>query len=161
MSENDSIYRILDDSARDWWYHHQLREQGNHEEARRRERASIRGNVSTLRKCLKNGGYAMNSQRGWRICYDEWGSLSHCYPGLDQPMMRCCLKLGIPVCDTTTVPESLTIELVRLPMASLHPDPKPISGYGSMSFAPVIYVFRLYQELGATIYNLDLEVTNV
>jgi len=64
------------------------------------------------------------------------------------------------VCDTTTVPESAVIEMIRLPMASLSPDQEPESGYGSMSFAPVGYVFRLYQELGATIYNLDLEVTN-
>ena len=156
VTETESIYKILDDSARDWWYHRQLREQGKHQEARRHERRAILDNVRVLRECLENGGYAMNSRHGWRVQYREFASLSHCYPGLDRPMMRCCLKLGIPVCDTTTVPESAVIEMIRLPMASLDPDPVPENGYGSMSFAPVSYVFRLYRELGATIYNLEV-----
>ena len=156
MSETESIYKILDDSARSWWYHRQLREQGKHQEARRCERRAILDKVRVLRECLENSGYAMNSRHGWRIHYKEWANLSHCYPGLDQPMMRCCLKLGIPVCDTTTVPESNVIDIIRLPMASPNPDPEPESGYGSMSFAPVSYVFGLYQKLGATIYNLEV-----
>lgn len=152
----ESIYEILDESTQSWWYHRQLREQGKHQEARRCERRAILDNVRVLRECLENGGYATNSRHAWSIHYSEWGTLSHCYPGLDQPMMRCCLRLGIPVCDFTTIPESATIELIRLPMPSLHPDPEPESGYGSMSYAPVSHVFGLYQELGATIYNLEV-----
>lgn len=152
----ETVYKILDDAARSWWYHRQLRERGEHELARTLERKSILSRVHTLRACLENDGFAMNSRGGWTIYYSQWGKLTHCYPGMNTPMMRCCLRLGIPVCDSTTIPESIIIKVVGLPMASLNPGPEPVNGYGSMSFAPVSYVFKLYQELGATIYNLEV-----
>ena len=157
MSEKaESVYKILDDAARSWWHHRQLREQGKHEEARVLERKSILDRVLTLRKCLENGGYATNGRGGWAIHYSEWGRLEGNHPGLDQPMMRCCIRLGIPVCDSTTIPDERIFETTRLPMASTNPDREPSKGYNSFSLAPVEYVFRLYQELGATIYNLEI-----
>lgn len=45
----ESVYSILDNEAREWWYHAKLRAEGNPREARRRERDSILRNVQTLR----------------------------------------------------------------------------------------------------------------
>lgn len=44
------LYRLLNKEAKGWWYHRQLRAQGRHEEARRRERASIRHSLEVIRK---------------------------------------------------------------------------------------------------------------
>jgi len=160
MSENDSVYKILDNAARAWWYHRQLRERGEHEEARALERKSILGHVQTLRQCLENKGFATVGRGGWTIHYNKWGTLSHCYPGVDRPMIRCCLRLGIPVCDSTMLPGNLIGKVVGVPMASIDPDPEPVTGYHSFSYAPVEYVFRLYEELGATVYNLEVANDN-
>ena len=153
---SDSIYKILDDAARSWWYHRQLREQGKHEEARVLERKSIMSRVYILRKCLENGGFATVDRGGITIHYSTHGRLEICSLDVQHPMVCCCIQLGVPVCDSTTILDDLIIKTIRFPMASLNPDPERVGGYGSTSYAPIEHVFRLYQELGATIYNLEI-----
>ena len=151
----ESLYSILDTSTRSWWYHRELRGRGEHQEARRRERADIRGNIRVLRECLENHGFATNGRGGWTIRYREHSTLSRRYPGVDQPMMRACVLVGIPVLDSTTIPDDLIWETTKYPMAGIHPDPEPPGGYGFMHHAPVSHVFKLYESLGATIHNWD------
>ena len=159
MSHSEpSVYKILDDAARSWWYHRQLRSQGKNEEARTLERKSILNCVLTLRQCLENNGFAIVGRGGTTVYYKKHGRLAICSSDVNRPIVQCCIRLGIPACDSTTIPDDLIVETIGFPMASVDPDPEPVNGYGSMSFAPVEYVFRLYEKLGATVYNL--EVTN-
>jgi hypothetical protein len=62
-----SVYSLLNHDARTWWFHQQLRKQGQAAEARRRERQSIRSNVRHLRNCKKNGGYCYVKPGGGRF----------------------------------------------------------------------------------------------
>lgn len=59
-----TVYTLLNRNVKAWWYHAQLRKQGNPTEARKRERASLRSSVSSLRNCLKNGGSLILTPRG-------------------------------------------------------------------------------------------------
>ena len=43
------VYRLLNADAQEWWYHQKLRAAGQAEEARKRERQSIRSAASQLR----------------------------------------------------------------------------------------------------------------
>lgn len=155
MSENNSVYKILDDAARAWWYHRQLRSQGKNELARALERETILSRVRTLRQCLEDGGFTMVGRGGITVYYSEHGRLEICSPDVNNPIVQCCIRLGIPVCDSTTIPDELIVKVVGFPMASVVPDPEPANGYNSFSYASVEHVFRLYQELGATVYNLE------
>lgn len=56
------ICALLLNNTQGWWYHHQLREAGEHEQARRLEMASVRGSVKTLASAV----YALASARGSR-----------------------------------------------------------------------------------------------
>jgi hypothetical protein len=147
-----SIYRILDESARSWWYHRDLRKAGNTREARKRERFSIRGHVRDLRRARDDGGYLSVGRGGWSLHYPN-GTLSH-YGGLDEPIPRCALALGIPVVDTTTIPDSKVYETITIPLAAIgrEPDPAP---WGSCSYAPLTEVARRKAALGATLYNFE------
>jgi hypothetical protein len=75
---------------------------------------------------------------------------------MGEPMMRACVLVGIPVMDSSTIPDELICDTIKFPMPSIHPDPRPVNGeYRSMDFAPAMYVFMLYEALGATVYNWD------
>jgi len=156
MSENDSVYKILDGAARAWRYPRQLHEQGKDDEARAVERQSILSRVQLLRQCLENKGFTMVGRGGTTVYYKGRGRLEICSSDVNRPIVQCCIRLGIPVCDSTTIPDDQIIEVVGFPMAVTNPDPEPENGYNSFSYAPVDYVFRLYRELGATVYNLEV-----
>jgi hypothetical protein len=70
-------------------------------------------------------------------------------------MMRACVLVGIPVCDSSTISDDDIYKVIKFPIASIHPDPRQPGGYKSMSYAPALYVFILYEALGATVYNWD------
>ncbi len=147
------LYAILNTNAKNWWYHAQLRREGKHEEARRQERAQIRDHVVRLRAALEGGGFLVNSWGGWTLHYGERRRLQSSRPGLDGPIPRACLLLGIPVLDLTTIPEDRICAVLKLPSPDLLYDPEPPGGYRSFHHAPFDYVARLYVELGATLYQ--------
>ena len=151
-----TLYALLDHNARRWWYHHELRRRGQVIEARRRERQSIRENVRTLRQARENGGFLTIGHHGWTLHLSKWHTLHSPYPGIEQPFPQCCLLLGIPIIDSTTIPAETICQVLRFPIASTHPDPEPPDGYHPLSHAPLKHVARLYRDLGATIYNLVL-----
>jgi hypothetical protein len=75
---------------------------------------------------------------------------------MGEPMMRACVLVGIPVCDSSTISDDDIYKVIKFPMPSVHPDPRPVNGeYRSMDYAPVMYVFTLYEALGATVYNWE------
>lgn len=63
-----SIYRLLNQNAKNWWYHKDLRKSGDNQEARKRERRSIKDAVRTIRNaCLftvHDQGFSLNCQEG-------------------------------------------------------------------------------------------------
>lgn len=64
MKEYPSIFRALRSDARNWWYHRELRQQGQTLQARQKEHASIRSNIRTLRAAIANGGYCTVAHTG-------------------------------------------------------------------------------------------------
>lgn len=146
------LYRILDEDARRWWYHKELRRQGAVAEARRRERASIRHSLDTLREALAGGGYLAIGRGGWTLHVSDNRRVEH-YGGITAPTPRACLLLGIPVLDSTTVPDDRLADLIRLPMVGIQrTSARP---WGSLSFAPFGYVAARQVALGATLYVPD------
>ena len=145
-----SVYGLLDRDARNWWYHAKLRAEGQADEARRRERQSIRENARTLREARDNGGFVHVGRGGWGIHYRDGCTLSG-YGGMDALIVQAALQVGILVVDTTTIPDDTIWESVRLPIPSLNQDDGP--PYGCLSYAPVSVWVEMYRELGATVYN--------
>ncbi len=152
-----TLYTLLDHNARRWWYHLELRKRGQIAEARRRERQSIRENIRTLRQARDNGGFLIIGRHGWTLYLARWHTLRSHYPGIEQPFPQCCLLLGIPIIDTTTIPDRDLGQTLRFPIANIHPDPEPPGGYRALDHAPIAHVARLYRDLGATIHNLTLD----
>lgn len=146
------LYRILDDDARRWWYYVELRREGAVAEARKRERASIRHSLTTLREALAGGGHLAIGRGGWTLHVSDNRRVEH-YGGITAPTPRACLLLGIPVLDSTTVPDNRHVDLIRLPMVGIQrTSTRP---WGSLSFAPFGYVAARQVALGATLYVPD------
>ena len=94
----ETLYGILDEQARAWWYHAKLRREGKATEARKRERDSIRGNVRSLRQAIEHGGHLEIGEAGWVLFID---GILHYHRGYyaRNAIPRCCPLLGIPVVD--------------------------------------------------------------
>ncbi|KPJ96744.1 MAG: hypothetical protein AMS18_00360 [Gemmatimonas sp. SG8_17] len=97
-----SIYGILDREAKAWWYHAQLRRQGNVVEARKRERQSIRRDVEQFRSALECGGLLQIGKGGHVFYYHPHAHVSG-YENADGHTAQCCRILGIPVLDVRPV----------------------------------------------------------
>ena len=53
------VYSVLNQDAKRWWYNIKLRREGRTEEARKRERDSIRDDVLRLRSAQNGGGFGL------------------------------------------------------------------------------------------------------
>jgi len=154
---NTTLYKLLNDDAKSWWYHHRLREQGQVEEARKLEQESILNDLRHLRLAIQNNGFLTVGRGGWTLHYGKHNRLQGHGCGLDDAIPQACLLLGIPVLDTTTIHDARLDETLSIPIANTDPDPEPEGGYGPWDYAPFEVVARLYATLGATIYNIDEE----
>jgi hypothetical protein len=145
--ENRSVYAILDEAARSWWYHKRLRQRGQAEEARQRERESIRSNVHYLRESR----YVSVGRHGW-TAHAGSSRLSGHYPDLNA-VPRLAARLGLPVLDSRTIPEDLLIQAMHIPLVATEgePDPPP---WHWLSKAPLAYVAAEYKKLGAMVWNV-------
>jgi hypothetical protein len=92
----DSVYALLDNSARSWWYHAQLRKQGNAQEARKRERQSIRRDVKMWREIKANGGYAV-ALHNRHLIFIGRGHMQSGYS--PEETIALCRVLNVPVLD--------------------------------------------------------------
>lgn len=116
-----TIYSLLNKHTKNWWYHAKLRKEGNIQEARKRERQSIKDDIKTLRDCLKSpGGYASVGRGGWSVHYsNEWGKGTlQGYGGMNEAMIQCCLKLGIPVVNTRDCDLEVAYNACKLPLVA-------------------------------------------
>ena len=152
------LYGILNGDAKAWWYHAKLRRDGNVIEARRRERQSILDKVGSLREAITNGGFLSIGRGGWSLNMSRHHRLSGYESDIDFPIAQACILLGIPILDSTTIPDERILETIRMPMAAPEgeADAEPEGGYHSFSLAPFPVVARMYVAIGATVYNLDI-----
>jgi hypothetical protein len=168
-----SLYSILDSNARGWWYHRQLRADGNNCEARRRERESIRSSVRTLRSALKWDSVVVVGYGGTRVQYRSRclgqdsalseSCLSSISGGMDSYMVRAALLLGLPVLDLTALGEvELAPWVYRGPLLHLNPAAVQLAGIPSeipesgisLSYCDRDYYLTYWAAAGAKIYNL-------
>lgn len=148
-----SIYSILNTRARAWWYHRRLRGQGQAAEARRRERASIRERARDLKEAQRNGGFVTIGRGGWTLRIERNHTLQG-YGDMTDAIPQCARRLGLPIVDSTTIPDELIARTIVLPMPQIGAPPRP--EYGALDYAPLEVVARMYRDLGATVYNLSL-----
>lgn len=111
-----TILAILRADAEAWWYHRQLREQGQLAEAAQLERGSIRGSLRSLREAVKSGGFLAIGRGGPTL-----HTSAHCKVQgyvADKGVFGAAALL-VPVVDTRTVPDSKLGALISLPMAQV------------------------------------------
>lgn len=141
---------LLEKNAKDWWYHKELRRQGKVEEAQKRERMSTRSILKDLKDAKANDGWCSVGRGGWTLHPRSGVTVSN-YVGMDSCYPRACIMMGIPVIDSTTIPDSEISQSILFPMAAINPDLPP---WGSCSYAPVAVVAALYAAIGATLYHI-------
>lgn len=95
--EYPTIYNILNTDAKRWWYHRQLRDQGNDKEARKRERQTIRQDIQKLRSAL---AYPYSYCTTWESrnkhgFYHDKHAHTSGYDSLAEGDPLCCRILGI------------------------------------------------------------------
>ena len=154
-----TLYALLNKDAKSWWYHAQLRDRGQVEEARRRERESIRSTINSLRKCLAApGGYMSVGRGGWTLHYGR-GSSVQGYGRMDALDVQAAKLVGVPIINSLTIDDNTIYDVISLPMVAVDGNPDdPWDGdkpYGSMSYAPLEYVAAKYRELGAELHNFS------
>jgi hypothetical protein len=148
-----TVRSFLNQDAKNWWYHAELRRQGQIREARRREHQSIRDNVKTLRLAIKNGGFITLGRGGWTLHI----SSGHTHSGYgcdDSGMVKAAIHLGLHGWDSRVIPDERIYETVGLPMAvpdkcvSANPDYMP----EAFRFYPFAHVAPMYAALGAKVW---------
>jgi len=133
------VLRLLFQNARAWWYHQRLREQGQIEEARERERQSVREYAACIEEAtVLHVGY----QGRWTLYRQDGGGLSG-RGGLTDWLVRAALRAGVPAFDTSTVPEDNLPALLCGPF----PGEDPL---GALCHA---------RSLGARVYNDETACT--
>ncbi len=111
------VLRLLFQKARAWWYHRRLREQGQVEEARKREKQSVREYAACIEKAtVLHIGY----EGRWTLYRRDGGSLSG-RGGASDWFVRAALCAGVPAFDTGTVPEDNLAALLSGPFPGEDP----------------------------------------
>lgn len=138
-----TLLRALRAEARAWWYHADLRRQGNLTEARVRENRSIRDDLKTIRTAR----FATIGHGGSTIFLDKQSRIT---AGWELNILK---HLACPVVDLRAIPMS---ELIRFsvsgPMVNvdLTEDESPVHAF---SFVTVETYIRLAKAAGAEVRN--------
>jgi hypothetical protein len=103
-----SIYSLLNNETKNWWYFKDLRKNGKCDLARQKERASILSDIKFLRQVIKHKGYLHLGNAQWGIYIDKPNkgreSLSGYYDlGRYTYMEEICKRLGILIIDTRKI----------------------------------------------------------
>lgn len=161
-----SLYRILNQEVKVWWYFKKLRKQGATEEARKRERESIRRTVQEVRDAL----YFRVAQGGYRLILRpkftpngkaiSFGEVSHCSLGLhlQEALKRC--RPEVPRINSLNASlRTLNLPLVARYEGEVESPFYEDGAYHSMQFAPMGVVLAGYEAFGAEVHwgNLNPE----
>ena len=119
----ESLLRELRTGAKEWWYHAELRQRGQHAEALKLEHASIRSSIQEIRAARANDGWLQIGRGGASLHYTPNAHVE----GLHSHHIRACIAAGIPTLDSRNMSVKDVYELaVRGPM----------TGFVDSSFGP-------------------------
>lgn len=145
------ILRRLRAETQKWWAHVALRERGETEEARARERISMRSDLDVIRKTLANPGTYISCGVGGTTIHYARGCTLRSYSPLEQFATALILvEIGLPFVDTR--PARAKHRLIGLPLVAVGHDPDP-EPWSSMSYAPLEEYGIRARSLGAVLAN--------
>lgn len=98
---NLAVLRLLFQSARRWWYHRRLRERGEVDEARWRERRSVQEHI----RYIEEATVLHIGRGGWTLYRHGGGRLEQRAGCVDDLFVQAAICAGVPTFDTTTVPD--------------------------------------------------------
>jgi|CXWL01.1.fsa_nt_gi hypothetical protein len=139
------VYKLLNQEAKNWWYHSDLRKQGQHDKARELERKSMKGTIETLRNVVKYGGYLSLGRKAWSIevnrhptSWSKADSPSYCttsvqgYYGLNRSTHYEAIfhALKLPIIDSRNIDDKQVWDLIAMPLIAK--DSQHDSGYISL-----------------------------
>ena len=133
------VLRLLFQNARAWWYHQKLREGGQVEEAREREKQSVREYAA----CIEEATVLHVGYEGHWTLYRRDGRGLNGRGGLTDWFVQAALRAGVPAFDTGAIPEDNLAALLRGPF----PGEDPL---GALCHA---------RSLGARVYNDETACT--
>lgn len=147
--QNMSTLALVRERARSWWYHAELRERGQLEEARKREHKSTRDLIRGLRTAQKNGGY---------VSIAEYGASFHPHDdrrttGINGDVYKeLARRLGLLVVDKR--PVAMTVSLsYNAPIPRIDASRADDPPYNGWKFCPLEYWIDYWAEHGAEIIN--------
>lgn len=147
-----TLYSILDRDTRAWWYHQKLRAMGQADEARQRERQSIKRWAAQFRETMRNRGYLSIGRGGNTLHVSAHTTVS----GFSWAIAEAAKEIGVIVIDTTIIPLPAVAKLaISGPMAAIapeQPDPEP---WNSLSRIPLDRWLANYHAAGALIWNWE------
>lgn len=138
-----TLLRSIRAETKAWWYHRQLREQGQITEALKREHESMRRELETIRTALLatigRGGSTIYLSNGSRI------TASWPIPVIDH--------LACPIVDLRTIPDDKIVQFaVRGPMVD--PTRTKDEGTGAFDWVTTKTYIRLAHTAGAEVRNV-------
>ncbi|QEE37508.1 hypothetical protein FTO60_17170 (plasmid) [Octadecabacter sp. SW4] len=147
---NIEVLRVLRADAAAWWRNRELRRSGNVEEAKRRERASIRRDLGYLRTALSNPNAYVSCGGAGTILHLGLTTVSLYAPVERFPIAHIAVWLGVPMVDIRPVKD--VIALANLPKVIMDGkvDPEP---WTSSSRIPLLTYLDAAERLGARIVN--------
>lgn len=101
----------------------------------------------------KTASYAIIEEDGWQILYSDDTQTTGYEMGHDEAVDY-ILSQDYPICDARGIPPYFRQKFYSLPLVAI--DKEPHNKFDSISFESIEYVFGSAENLGATIYNLDL-----
>lgn len=145
-----TLYRLLNTEAKRWWYHAQLREHGATQEARKRERNSIKSTLKTIREAKKNDGFLTLGRGGFTLHYSTNARLE----GYDcDHWLQVANVCKLPTIDSRSMPIGKVLEALRLPMASVGSPDNPDYLPEAFQSKPYREIAAQWERLGAKLYN--------
>jgi hypothetical protein len=156
-----TVFSLLNQDAKAWWFHKKLREQGQEEEARMKERESIRRGIHTIRGAflytVGRGGWTVH---GKTVASGAGGSVSSKLSGYGEGTLYSALlaraRPSVPRVDSRCIPDSEIIRVLRLPIITNcieRQEPCDENGaWGGFQYAPLGVILASYEALGAQVY---------
>lgn len=150
----ETTYALLNKDAKAWWYHAELRKNGNARKARELERRSIRHSIETLR-AARQGGCMFVGRGGWSISYKSThGDATLSGYGDGDPYATIVRRLGIPFIDSRHLAVD-KVARIAISGPMYRPGETPSEPpYTSLSYAPLKYIADLYRDAGAIVENV-------
>lgn len=157
------IYNAIRRDGKNWWYHKQLRSEGNIIEARKREHSSAKNSIQNIRDVIATKGYFSIGPYGWSLnigtVHTGTASCKTTVSGYGdgEPYYSACLKYGVPIVDCRDTSLETRLQGIKIPLAAIGIDTPDIAPYSSLSRAPLAYVLDQYETIGYKVIRGNYE----